>query len=227
MGSGLYFNNRVSSQNEVLKKTYFLLALSLIPTILGTIVGMEFGLMKSIIGALTPIGYMIAYMVLTFALFYAIDKAGDSPTGVTLLMLFTFITGVTLSTLIQRTLNINNGGYLIAVAFGGTAAIFAGMSVISQFIKRDLGFMGKFLFIGLIALLCASLLFIIFPGKVFYVILTVAVLILFSAYLLYDLNQIMVGGETSYVRATLNVYIDLVSIFRSLLSLLGIFNSDD
>lgn len=226
MDTGRYFN-KVSSPNEVLKKTYFLLALSLIPTILGTFIGMELGIMKLLIGGLTPIGFFIAYLVLTMVLFYFIGKAGDSPLGISLLMLFTFISGVTLSTLVGRILNMSNGGYLIAVAFGGTSAIFAGMSVITQFIKRDLGFMGKFLFIGLIALLCASLLFLIFPGKILYVVLTVATLILFSVYLLYDLNQIMVGGETSYVMATLNVYIDLMSIFRSLLSLLGIFGNDD
>lgn len=228
MDSGLYFNNNsVSTQNEVLKKTYFLLALSLIPTVLGTVIGMELGIMRGIINAITPIGFFIAYLVGTFLLFMAIQKAGDTPLGITLLMVFTFISGVVLSTLVERTLNMPKGGYLIAIAFTGTAAIFGGMSIAAQVIKRDLSFMGKFLFIAVIALLCGSLVFMLFPSKIFYVVLTVITLILFSAYLLYDLNQIIQGGETSYVNATLSVYIDLLAIFRSLLSLLGIMSNDD
>ena len=224
LGSG---SNGISTPNEVLKKTYFLLALSLIPTVIGTVLGMKLGIMHSLYGALGGLGFFIVYMISMFALFYGIKKAGDSPIGVSLLMFFTFISGVMLSISIEKTLKIPNGAALIGTAFGGTMLIFFGMAIASQFIKRDLSFMGKFLFIALIALLCGSILFIFFPSMIFYVILTVGILILFSVYLLYDLNQIIMGGERSYVMATLNVYIDVLNIFRSILSLLGIFGRDD
>lgn len=218
--------NSVSS-NEVLKKTYFLLAMSLIPTVLGTAIGMELGIMKAIYQTIGAFGFFIAYLVGSFLLFIGIRKAGDTPLGITLLMIFTFISGVLLSTLIERTLNIPNGAVLIGTAFAGTAGIFAGMSILNTFLKRDLGFLGKGLFIAIIALLCASFLFIFFPSGLFYILLMVATLVIFSVYLLYDLNQIILGGETSYVNATLSLYIDLINIFRSLLALLGIFGRSD
>jgi FtsH-binding integral membrane protein len=132
-----------------------------------------------------------------------------------------------LSRIIDRTLNYANGGELIMLAVGGTATIFAAMAGLAGFIKRDLSFMGKFLTIAAVALLVASIasVFLNIPG--FALVLTVICLVLFSAWLMYDLNQIINGGETNYITATLSVYLNVYNIFSSLLSLLGLTGRDD
>lgn len=223
-----YTNNISSSDPDVImRKTYSLLAITMIPSVIGVMVGMKLGIMGAIIGSIGAIGFFIASLVLMIAITYGISKAGDTPMGIGLLMTLTFILGMFLSSSVERVLKIPNGSVLVASALIGTGGIFAGMAILNNFLGRDLSFLGKGLFIALIALLIGSFLFIFFPSGLLYILLTVATLILFSVYLLYDLNRIMMGGETSYVRATLDIYLDLFNIFRSLLSLLGIFGNDD
>lgn len=212
-----------TTQNQVLRQTYILLAISLIPTILGAALGVSSGLANMM--RFSPIMTMGIFLVGSFWMMHMVQKNSTTSTGITWLMAFTFFMGLMLSRIIDRTLNYANGAELIMLAVGGTATIFAAMAGLAGFIKRDLSFMGKFLMIATIALLVAGIasVFLNIPGLA--LVLTVICLVLFSAYLMYDLNQIINGGQTNYITATLTVYLNVYNIFSALLSLLGIGGS--
>ena len=211
------------AQNRVLRNTYALLALSMIPTIFGAWLGI---VMKfSFFGAHPAIGF-IAFLAIAFGFFYGIEKTKNSPMGVVLLLGFTFFMGLMLSRLLGSVLGLANGASLIALAFGGTAVIFVSMATLATTIKKDLSGLGKFLFVGVVMLLLAAFanIFLQLPGLM--IAISVIAIGIFSAYLLYDLNRIMMGGETNYITATLSVYISIFNIFQNLLALLGIFGGE-
>lgn len=210
-----------ATQNRVLRNTYALLAVSLVPTVLGAWLGVE---MK--ISFLKGFTGLVLFLAIAFGFFYAIEKTKNSAWGVAILLAFTFFMGLMLSQLVGRVLGLNNGGTLIATAFGGTAMIFFAMATLAGSIKRDLSGMGKFLMIGVLLLLGAVVanIFLQIPALT----LTIMVLAIgiFSALLLYDVNRIITGGETNYISATLAIYLDVYNIFSNLLALLGITSSD-
>ena len=212
-------------QNRVLRNTYWLLALSLLPTIAGAWIGVVTGF--SLFKIVHPAVGFVIFFGIAFGLIFAIEKTKNSPMGVALLLAFTFFMGLMLSSMLSHILSYKNGAQLIALAGGGTAAIFAGMATWASTIKKDLSGMGKFLFIGVIMLIVASFanIFLQLPGLM--VAISVIAIGIFSAYLLFDLNRIMTGGETNYISATLAVYLDLFNIFQNLLALLGIFGGSN
>ncbi len=212
------------AQNRVLRNTYMLLALSLVPTVFGAILGVQ---MKFSFFAGSPfIGFML-FLGIAFGFFYAIEKTKNSAWGVAILLGFTFFMGLMLSRLLGVVLNMSNGGTLIATAFGGTSIIFFAMASLAGTIKRDLSNMGKFLMVGVLLLILAAVanIFLQIPALT----LTIMVLAIgiFSALLLYDVNRIITGGETNYVSATLAIYLDVYNIFSNLLALLGITGGND
>lgn len=216
--------DQAQARNKVLRNTYNLLALSMFPTAAGAWIGMKLHVAgmfagNPIMGPLLMLGVMIGLM-------WAIERQRNSSMGVALLLGFTFMMGLMLSVTLERTLRFSNGGTLIAMAAGGTAVIFFAMSALASTIKRDLSGMGNFLFIGTILLLVASLANLFFQLPALHLALTVVTCGLFSAWLMFDLNRVINGGETSYVSATLAVYLDLYNIFVSLLQILGIFGGD-
>ncbi|MGE5493404.1 MAG: Bax inhibitor-1 family protein, partial [Actinomycetota bacterium] len=133
---------------------------------------------------------------------------------------FTFFMGLMLSRILQVALGFSNGGTLIATAAGGTGAIFFTLSAVAATSKRDFSGMGKFLFAGLIVVLLASVANIFFQVPALFLAVSAAVVVLFSAYMLYDINRIVQGGETNYIIATLEVYLDIYNVFVGLLNLL-------
>jgi modulator of FtsH protease len=230
MSFDLPLNNPASistpaQRNTVLRQTYTLLAASMIPTILGAFIGVYFGLGQ--LFRASPFMTLAVFLVGAFGLMYMVQKNSHSSAGVGWLLGFTFFMGLMLSQILSRTLGFKNGPEMIMLAFGGTATIFAAMAMVAGMIKRDLSGMGKFLMVGAVVLMVASIggMFLQIPALSLTII--VGVLVLFSAYLMYDLNQIMQGGETNYINATLNVYLDVYNIFTSLLSLIGIGGSRD
>ena len=212
------------SQNRVLRNTYMLLALSLVPTVAGAWLGVQ---MKFSFFAGSPFVGFLLFLAIAFGFFYAIEKTKNSAWGIAILLGFTFFMGLMLSRLIERTLGFSNGGALIATAFGGTSIIFFGMASLAATIKRDLSNMGKFLMMGVLLLILAAVanIFLQIPALM----LTIMVLAIgiFSALLLYDVNRIITGGETNYISATLAIYLDIYNIFANLLSLLGIVGGND
>jgi modulator of FtsH protease len=209
-------------RNRVLRNTYWLLALSMVPTVLGAWIGVKTGLMLNLGFGISTIIFFAG----AFGLMFAIEKFKDSSVGVGLLLGFTFFMGLMLSRLISAVLGFSNGPTLIMTAFGGTAAVFFAMASLATVIKRDLSSMGKFLFVGAIMLLVAGIINLFVQSSAMMVTLSVIAIGLFSAFMLYDLKRVIDGGETNYITATLAIYLDVYNVFQSLLSLLGIFGGE-
>jgi modulator of FtsH protease len=211
-------------QNRVLRNTYMLLALSMVPTVVGAWLGIQLGF--TFFAANPAIGFVV-FLALAFGFFFAIEKTKNSVWGVVLLLAFTFFMGLMLSRLLGLVLGFKNGAALIGLAFGGTAMIFAAMASWAATIKKDLTGMGKFLFIGMIMLLVAAFANIFLQLPALMIAVSVIAIGIFSAYMLYDLNRVMTGGETNYVSATLAIYLDIYNVFTNLLALLGIFGGNN
>lgn len=211
-----------SQRNQVLRNTYWLLALSMVPTVLGAWVGVSTGIMNSLGVGMSAIVFLVG----AFGFMFAIEKTKESGTGVAVLLAFTFFMGLMLSRLLSTILGFSNGPALIMTAFGGTAVIFAGMATLASVIKRDLSGMGKFLMIGALLMLVAGLINIFVQSSALFLTLSVLCIGLFSAFMVYDLKRVIDGGETNYISATLAIYLDIYNVFQSLLSLLGIFGGE-
>jgi len=212
------------TRNRVLRNTYALLALSMVPTVIGALLGVAMGF---IFLEGSPFMGAIIFLAIAFGFFWAIEKNKDTGVGVLLLLAFTFFMGVMLSRLIGMTLgNYSNGATLIMGAFGGTAAIFTVMASIATVSKKDFSGMSKFLFIGVILLILASLANIWLQMPALMLTLMVVAIAIFSAFILVDVQRVVNGGETNYVVATLGIYLSVYNIFSNLLALLGIFGGD-
>lgn len=209
-------------RNKVMRNTYWLLALSMVPTVLGAWIGVQTGITAGLTGGMG----LIVFLGGAFGFMFAIEKTKNSAAGVPVLLAFTFFMGLMLSRLLGAVLGLNNGSSLIMTAFGGTAAVFFVMANLSTIIKRDLSGMGKWLFAGALAIMAGAIIN-VFVGSTagMAAIATLAILV-FSMYLLYDLKRIVDGGETNYITATLGLYLSVFNIFQSLLALLGIFGGD-
>src|ERR1700712_5992269 len=210
-------------RNQVLRNTYWLLALSMVPTVLGAWIGIETGIAR----AMSPGIGMIVFLAGAFGFMFAIEKTKNSAAGVPVLLGFTFFMGLMLSRLVGSVLGLSNGAGLIMTAFAGTGAIFLGMASLSSIIKRDLSSMGKFLFIGAIMLLVAGIANIFLQSSALMIALSVMAIGIFSAFILYDLKRVQSGEETNYITATLGIYLSLFNVFQSLLTLLGLAGSRD
>jgi modulator of FtsH protease len=213
----------VEQRNRVLRNTYWLLALSMVPTVLGAWLGVSTGFGRALSSGLG----MVAFMVGAFGFMFAIEKTKNSAAGVPVLLAFTFFMGLMLSRLVGSVLGLANGASLIMMAFAGTGAIFLGMASLSTVIKRDLSSMGKFLFIGMIMLLVAGIANIFIQSSALMITLSVIAIGIFSAFILHDLKRVQDGEETNYITATLGVYLSLYNVFQNLLALFGIFGGRD
>ncbi|MDP9929292.1 modulator of FtsH protease [Variovorax paradoxus] len=207
-----------AERQRVLRNTYWLLALSMLPTVLGAWIGVSTGITRSLTGGL---GLMV-FLGGAFGFMFAIEKTKNSAAGVPVLLAFTFFMGLMLSRLIAMVLGFKNGPELVMTAFGGTAGVFFVMASLATVIKRDLSGMGKWLFVGALVLMVGAIINVFVGSSAGMMAISVAAIGIFSAFMLYDLKQIMDGGETNYISATLALYLDLFNVFQSLLALLGI-----
>jgi modulator of FtsH protease len=210
-------------RHRVLRNTYWLLALSMIPTVFGAYVGLttRMPIMGGGLGALL-------FLAVAFGFIFAIEKTKNSAAGVPVLLGFTFFMGLMLTPLLRYTLGFANGGALIMGAVGGTAVIFAAMATIATVSKRDFSGMGSWLFAGTIVLILASIANIFLQLSALQLVTLVMAMGIFSAWMIYDVQRVINGGETNYISATLSIYLDLYNVFTALLRLLGIgFGSRD
>jgi modulator of FtsH protease len=210
-------------RHRVLRNTYWLLALSMIPTVFGAYVGLttHMPIMDGGLGALL-------FLAVAFGFIFAIEKTKNSAAGVPVLLGFTFFMGLMLTPLLRYTLGFANGGALIMGAVGGTAVIFAAMATIATVSKRDFSGMGSWLFAGTIVLILASVANIFLQLSALQLVTLVMAMGIFSAWMIYDVQRVINGGETNYISATLSIYLDLYNVFTALLRLLGIgFGSRD
>ena len=212
-----------TEQNKVLRNTYMMLALTMIPTLIGAFAGMStnFSYMAQhpIIATLMMFGVMMGLM-------FGVSATRNSGWGVALLLAFTFVAGFFLGPILQVALHLKNGAQLVGMAAGGTGIIFFSLATLATVTKRDFSFMGKFLFIGLILLIVASLANMFFQVPALALTISAIAVLIFSAYILFDIGQIVQGGQTNYVMATMSLYLDIYNIFINLLNLLMAFSGE-
>ncbi len=211
-------------QNKVLRNTYMLLAISLIPTMIGAVIGtnfINFSFMRA-----SPIMSFVVMLAMFYGWIFMIEKNRNSSMGVALLLGFTAFLGLMLAPLLQNILSLRNGGQLVMMAAGGTAAVFFVLSGIAATTKRDFSFLGKFMTVGFVVIMLAVLANVFLQSPVVQLALCGAFIIFSSAIILWQINSIVRGGETNYVSATLTLYVSLYNIFTSLLQILGFAGGD-
>jgi modulator of FtsH protease len=207
---------------RVLRNTYMLLALTMVPTVVGAWIGMA---TASVIQS-APIISFFVMLGAVIGLQFGIAKFRNSAIGIGLLLLMTGLLGWFLGPLLNYALALKNGAGLVGYAAIGTGAVFMGMAAIAVTTKRDFSFMGKFLFVGMIVLLVAMIANMFFQIPALALTISSLVIVVFSLFLLYDLSRIVTGGETNYVMATTGVYMSLFNIFANLLQLLMAFSGE-
>ena len=212
----------LAARNRVLRNTYWLLAVSMLPSVLGAWVGVSTGITKSLTGVIG----LVVFFGGAFAFMYAIEKTKKSAAGVPILLAFTFFMGLMLSRLIAMVLGFKNGSDLIMTAFAGTAGVFFVMASLASVIKRDLSGMGKWLCVGATVLIVGSIINVFVGSTTFMLVFSTMVIGISSAFLLYNIKRILDGGETNYISATLALYLSVFNIFQSLLALLGIMGGE-
>jgi len=211
----------VLDQNSVIRNTYWLLALSMLPTVVGAYAGMSMNF-----AALYKTSPFLAPLLMFGAMFgmlFVVSALRNSSWGVAAVFGFTFVSGVMLAPMLQYAAGLKNGGQLVALAGGMTAAVFFVMAAIATVSKRDFSFLGKFLFVGVILLIVASLANLFFQVPAVAITISAVAVLIFSMYLLYDLNQIVRGGQNNYIMATISLFLDIFNIFVNILNLLLIF----
>jgi modulator of FtsH protease len=215
--TGQASQTRALQQNRVLRNTYLLLAISMIPTVAGAVLGVNVGFA---LFAGSPMVSFLLFLAIAFAFMWGIQRTKDSGMGVVLLLGFTFFMGMMLSGILRAALGFSNGPTLIATAAGGTGAIFLTLAGFATVTRKDFSFMGRFLFVGLIVVLLAVLANIFFQIPALSLTISAVAVLLFSGYILFDISRIVNGGETNYITATLAVYLDIYNLFVHLLNLL-------
>ena len=213
----------VQDRHRVLRNTYMLLALSMVPTVLGAMLGMQ---MHFSLLAGSPVMSFVLFLAIAFGFMWGIERNKNSGLGVALLLGFTFFMGLMLSRILQVALGFSNGGSLVAMAGAGTGAIFFTLAGIASTSKRDFSGMTKFLFVGVIVVLLAALANAFLQIPALSLTIAAVAVLLFSAYILYDVSRIVNGGETNYISATLAIYLDIYNVFVSLLQLLMAFTGE-
>jgi modulator of FtsH protease len=213
----------IATQNKVLRNTYALLGMTMIPTVIGAMIGINTNFSWL---AASPIMGVIGIMVAVYGMSWLVAKNSNNAAGVWLLFGFTFILGMLLGPILQHALHLNNGGQLIALAAGGTAASFLALSAIGSSAKRDFSYMGKFLTVGMVLVILAIVANLFFQVPVLSLTISAIVVLLMAGFILYEINQIVRGGETNYVMATMSLYMSLHNMFTSLLHLLMAFAGD-
>jgi modulator of FtsH protease len=204
-------------QNKVLRNTYMMLALTMVPTLIGAFIGMatNFSFM-----AQHPIVFSLLMFAVMMGLMFGVSALRNSVWGIVALLGFTFIAGFFLGPILQVALHLKNGAQLVGMAAGGTGIIFGSLATLATVTKKDFSFMGKFLFIGVILLIIASFANMFFAIPALALTISAIAVLIFSAYILFDISQIVNGGETNYVMATMSLYLDIYNIFINLLNLL-------
>ncbi len=209
-------------RHRVLRNTYLLLALSMLPTVLGAWIGVATGITLQLTGGLG----LVVFLGGAFAFMFAIEKTKHSAAGVPVLLGFTFFMGLMLSRMIAMVLGFKNGSELIMLAFAGTAGVFFAMASLASVIKRDLSGLGKWLFVGAIVLMVGGIVNVFVGSSAGMMALSVAAIGIFSAFMVYDLKRIIDGGETNYISATLALYLNVFNVFQSMLALFGLMGGE-
>lgn len=203
--------------HKVLRNTYMMLGLTMVPTVIGAVAGMS---MNFAFAALHPFMFAIGMLAVMFGLFYGIRANANSALGVVLLLVLTGFMGLMLGPILQVAMHLRNGAQIVGMAAGGTGIIFLTLAGIATTTKKDFSFLGNFLMIGIILLIVASLANMFFQIPALQLALSGVAVLLFSGFILFDVSRIVNGGETNYVMATLALYLDIYNLFINLLQIL-------
>ncbi|WP_417334292.1 Bax inhibitor-1/YccA family protein [Halarcobacter sp.] len=209
-----------ASLMSFLKATYQLFAGSLLAATAGAYIGLD---MVSIIASWYW-GLVILEFILLFALYAVKNKPGIN---LAVLFGFTFLSGLTITPLLSKILMMPAGASIVAQAFLMTSVAFGGISMFAMTTKRDFSSMGKMLFIALIILIVGSISNIFFQSPLLQLGIAGVGALLFSAFILYDTQQIIKGGFETPIEAAIALYLDFFNLFVSLLQIFGILNNDD
>ncbi|MCE9633718.1 MAG: Bax inhibitor-1 family protein [Methylophilales bacterium] len=203
--------------HKVLRNTYLLLGLTMLPTVIGALVGVSMNLSFM---AQHPVVTFVGMLAIMFGLTMGIFANRNGALGVLLLLALTGFLGLMLGPILQVALHLRNGGQLVGLAAGGTGLIFMTLAGVATVSKKDFSFLGNFLLVGLILLIVVSLANLFFHIPALSLALSGIAVLIFSGYILFDVSRIVQGGETNYVMATLALYLDIYNLFVNLLSLL-------
>jgi modulator of FtsH protease len=204
--------------NRVLRNTYWLLALSMVPTVLGAWIGVQTG----IVSHMTPGMSFIVFMIGAYGLMFGVQATRNSSTGVFVMLGFTFFMGLMLSRLVGQVLGgYSNGAEIIMTAFGGTAAVFFGMATLATVVKRDMSGIARFASIGMMIAIAAVVMNLFLASSALMLTISVVVMVISSLFMLIDVKRVVDGGETNYITAALAIYVDLYNLFQTLLIILS------
>jgi modulator of FtsH protease len=211
------------SQHKVLRNTYLLLAITLIPTAIGAVIGTNLNLsfLRS-----NPLLSFFAILAVFYGWIWAIERNRDSGVGVALLLGFTLFLGLLLGPLLQSVLGLRNGAQLVMLAAAGTAAVFFTLSAVASSTTRDFSRLGNFLFVGAVVIMLGVVANVFFQSPLAHLVILGAFILFSSLLILWQINSLVRGGETNYVSATLTLYVAIYNLFSSLLQLLGIFGGE-
>jgi modulator of FtsH protease len=209
--------SQILATNKVLKNTYALLALTLLFSAVTAGISMTMNVPH--FGLLTLVGY--------FALLFLTAKFRDSSLGILFVFLLTGFMGLTLGPILNAYMATANGGQLIMTALGGTGAIFLALSGYVLTSRKDFSFMGGFLMVGILVAFLAGLGAFIFQMPILSLAVSGMFILLMSGMILYQTSEIIHGGETNYIMATVSLYISIYNLFLSLLHILGALSGDD
>ena len=210
-------------RNKVLRNTYGMLGLTMIPTVIGAMVGMSTNFSFL---AQSPIMGPLVMMAVMIGLMFGVSATRNSVMGVILLFVFTFVAGWWLGPMLQYALNFRNGAQLVGIAAGGTGAIFLTLATVATVTRKDFGFMRNFLMVGLVMLVLASVANLFFAMPAASLAISAVAVLLFSGFILFDVSRVVNGGETNYVMATMGIYLSIYNLFMSLLHLLLAFSGE-
>lgn len=206
-----------SASHKVLRNTYMLLGITMIPTVAGALAGMT---MNFAWAAQHPIMFALGGLAVMMGLIFGIQANRNSGLGVVLLLALTGVLGLMLGPILQVALHLKNGAQIVGLAAGGTGIIFLTLAGIATTSKRDFSFLGNFLMVGLILLIVASLANMFFQIPALALAMSGVAVLIFSGFILFDVSRVVQGGETNYVMATLAIYLDIYNLFVNLLQLL-------
>lgn len=210
-------------QQRVLRNTYLLLAITLIPTAIGAVMGanLDLSFLRT-----SPIMSFFVILAVFYGWIFAIERNRNSSLGLGLLLGFTLFMGLLLGPLFQSVLGFKNGIQLVVMAAGGTAAVFFGLSGLAATTKRDFGYLSKFLFVGFFVIMLAVIANVFFASPLAHLVILGMFVLFSSAAILWQVNNIVRGGETNYISATLTLYVSIYNLFSSLLQLFGFLGGD-
>lgn len=213
--------NSAARENPVLRNAFGLLALSMIPTAVGAAFAMSLGIPAMMMAS--PLIASLVFLAVMFGMLFMISANSDSVLGVVFMLLFTFLAGMWLSGILSVALAMTNGWQMIMTAALGTAGVVTGCSIYAMNTKRDFSSMGGFLFGSVIALIVVSLANIFFQMPLLSILISIAAIVIFSLFMVFDVQRVVRGGETNYVMAATSIYLNIYNIFSSLLNLLMSF----